>query len=252
MNAPYSLSLLQRMHRNLPPLVPKDVIDDFKHALTDIESDPHISQRDIEKTMIHFGSLLWPYRKAYEEFYKNAEARHGDEFMRAHLKDGMKQWYELFKKHGGILADLKKGEFSTITHLTSDERTALSQALVETHSMLQKTTRQEILGSTCETYKKRVLEFRIMFEDIEARLSHLKLLAQKEKRHPALAHELDALIHTFELALCGVNPERCLNDLEYCADNFHGRKEDRLLYQNAPAGPFFTELPLPSHVNLFE
>jgi len=252
MNAPHSHTLLKKLYEHAPPLVPSDVLRNFEHALADIENGSHITRQEIEETMIHFGKLLWPYRKAFAEFYKSAQARHADEYMHTQLHGDMRQWYTIFKQHGGTWSELKRGELLAVGYLTPPERQELARAVVETVHLLRKTTVQEIMGPLHEAYKKCILEFKLLLEDIEGRLEHVRTLAQKEKRHPALAHELDALANDFELTLCGLHPDHHLQRLPYCEEHFHGRKEERTFHGNALPGPFLTELELPEQVNLFE
>lgn len=226
MKAPYSIALLKKMRQTAPPLAPKDVLENLEHALFDIESNFTTTVREVEDTMIHFGKCLWPYGKAFAEFYQSAELRHGDEHLHACLPAPLQHWYKLFKQHGGAMVDLKKGGRNILTHLSSDERVHLMKALIEAEHNLKKTTVQEVLGPFREVYKKRILEFKLLFEDIEARLDHVRTLAEREKRHPALAHELGALVREFDLALCGLRSAHCLDHIDRCEEYADGRAHD--------------------------
>lgn len=183
-----------------------------------------LTVESVEATMIVFGKLVWPYRKAYTEIIYSYEGKIGEQFLLAHLPRSVKKRYQEFVACGGSFRDLHSG--APAQFFSSEERGILCGVLVD----LQKDIRQHVVQAIHTTeqkvFAKKVQEFTDVLEKMEHQLNVLRSMADEEQEHPQLAEEIRAQIQGFESGLCFLGPENTFDELCRLPEHFVGRKQD--------------------------
>lgn len=221
----YTLAIFRRLFQSLPPLVPRERRDDMKQALEQMEHNMSLSLDELEDTMIVFGKQVWPYRRAYQEFYDLYDGRLGEQMLRQALFPAMKKKYDLFLAHGGSYRDLHGG--GPLGFFESEERMALCEALVEVRQTLREYVSQAVVTEEREEYQARIYEFHEILDDMEARLATLRTMADNEQEHPELAAEIREQVRAFEYGLCALHHEPSYDAVCQSAEHFEGRKREK-------------------------
>ncbi len=195
------------MH-DLPPLFPKADREAMQHALEHMKHDHSLTADEIEATTIVFGMKMWPYRRAFEEFYEKVEQRRADEFFEAHARgrDSLLAWFKEWRGQGHHAAALFRGTAVTWGPLSSEERGALCEVCVAVRQDLKHATLVLVTGQEREAYEKRIVEFKVLQEAIQERLERLRKLADQTQEHPRLATELRRAVRDFEKGLAFLQP----------------------------------------------
>lgn len=221
----HTLFVFGRLLDDMPPLVPQEIQSDMQQAYEQMRHNYSLSLQELEDTIIVFGKKLWPYRKAYDEFLDIYEGKLGEQFLLGRLPLAMKKRYQEFKAVGGHFRDFHHG--APAMFFTSEERTKLCEALVETNLDIRRHAIQSVLSIDQEYYQKRVIEFQTILEDIEKRLDTLRLMADDEQEHPELAGEIREQVRSFEYGLCLLEPAHTYEAVCKSEEHFQGRKLDK-------------------------
>jgi hypothetical protein len=219
-----TVALFREMYQRLPPLFPPEVKKKMHHALVHLEQDQTVTLREIEDTMIIFGSEAWPWNQAYREFFVLNESKIGEHFFIPKLKDETAKRYEDFKHYGGTLRDLHSGrpaEFFSVA-----ERQDIRAALINTQSELREYTDREVLGTEKARYLNRVEEFTKLIARVQGILGELKKVAEDEQDHSVLADQIRARIKSFEYSFCLLGPNLEYEAVESSLEFFAGRKHE--------------------------
>lgn len=223
----HTIAIFERIVVELPPLVPERTLNDMKEALEQVKLNFDLNIQELEDTMIVFGKQVWPYRRAFEEFVSLCEGRLGETFFLNRVSLGLKKKYQTFVTHGGEYRDLHSG--SPVDFFSSEERTELNHILVDVRDELRSHTRQEILSTRRKEYEKKILEFQSILDDMEKRLSSLRLMADDEQEHPQLAAEIREHIRGFEYGLTALGPHPDEAAVCRADEYFEGRRDFRKL-----------------------
>ncbi len=226
----HTIDIFERVMRELPPLVPKEVVIDMNHALEQIRLNFDLTLIELEDTMIIFGKQVWPYRRAFEEFVSTCEGRLGETFLLAKVSSNLKKKYKDFIVYGGDYRDLHSG--APVDFFKTKERLELGAILVEVKIDLRKHTAQEVLSTRRKEYEEKVIEFQTILDDMEKRLNSLRVMADSEQEHPQLAAEIRENIRGFEYGLTALGPHPDHHAVCNAEEYFQGRKKYKKLLQS--------------------
>ncbi len=221
----HTLWIFERLRKDVPPLVPAEIVDDIDQAIEQIRSNFDLEIKELDKTVIVFGKKLWPYRKAFEEFLDVYEAQLGEKFLLGKLTKNIANRYQEFLAHGGTLRDLHTG--NPASFFTPEERTELCMALVEMNKSVRDHAAQAVVTGDRQRYEKKVVEFQIILDDIEKRLDTLRTMADDEQEHPELAEEIREQILSFEYGLCLLGPAHSYEAVCSAKGHYVGRKHEK-------------------------
>lgn len=199
-----TLRLFRQLYENLPPFFPEETAKAMGICLEQLENNSVVSLEVIENEMIKFGYEIWPYNQAWQEFYDEAFAKKGEEFLLAGLSPEMRGRYRDFKIYGGSLKALFTGSLAQF--FKTEERAELCSVLVETQKLVSKFVRQDIIALRQKAYFKKVEEFTKILVGMKKEINDLYKLAYKETDHPILVQEIKEKIRAFEHGLCLLGP----------------------------------------------
>jgi len=200
----HTIDIFEMIYKNLPPLVPEEVKEELEHSLEHLRDDYLVGINEAESMMISMGKKVWPYWKAFFEFYDMEQGRMGEKFLLGKLSLELKDKYKEFKEHGGSYHDLRSG--GSVIFFETEDRQVLAGVLVDVDVEMKEHTRQSVLSLERQKYEKLILDFQIVLDDIEKRLDSLRMLAEDEEEHPELAVEIRQRVRDFEHGLCLLGP----------------------------------------------
>lgn len=221
----HTLFIFERLFQTMPPLVPDAIVEDVRAALEQARHNYTLSVIDLEDIVLAFGKKLWPYRKAFDEFYDIYEGELGESFLLSRMSAGLKKRYKEFLVYGGSFRDLHRGRPAEF--FAQDERRELCSLLIQTRDDVLKHTRQAVTSTEQRRYEARIIEFHSILEDIEKRLDTLLTMAEDEQEHPELSSEIRAQVKGFEQGLCLLGPHTGHDDVCNAIPHFEGRKEEK-------------------------
>lgn len=221
----HTLFIFERLFEDLPPLVPETIRRDMGSALEQMRHNFTLQLPELEDTMIVFGMKIWPYRKAFDEFYNMSESELGESLLFHHVSPKLKKRYQEFLAYGGTYRDLHAGKPAMFFSL--EDRGELCGALVDVARDVRAHTAQLVLGADEKRYEERIVEFQLILDDLEKRLDTLRLMAEDEQEHPELAAEIRAQIRSFEYGLCLLGPSHSYEAVCSAEEHFVGRKQEK-------------------------
>lgn len=225
----YTLTIFARLERDLPPLVPKHIQAEMKHALKQVQQSVALAIDDVEATVFVFGKKVWPYREAFYEFYALAEGELAESFLVKQLTLKLKKRYREFIVHGGTFRDLHSGHPATF--FAPEERVELFEMLVTVEKNIRTYTAQRVVSIERERYEERIREFKDILADMERRLGALKDMAEAEQEHPELAAEIREQIRAFEYGLCLLGPRTSYEAVCHAAETVRGRQVEKKMHR---------------------
>ena len=223
----HTIEIFKRMFGSLPPLVPEEVANEMEHSLLHVQSDYLLTPEEMENMVISLGKKIWPYWKAFEEFYALYQGKLGEKFLIGKLSAGLKKHYQMFKEHGATYSDLRMGK--AVEFFSLEERLELKEVLVEVDNELRSYVRQQVVGIDRAKYEELIINFQTTFENIEKRLGTLRLMAEDEAEHPQIAAEIREQVKAFEFGLCLLGPHSRLDELVEFEDYYLERKMTKKL-----------------------
>jgi hypothetical protein len=217
--------IFEHLSNDVPPGVPKEVRENIGLAKEQVKNNVALTLTELEDTMVYVGKLLWPYREAFQEFFRIYEGELGEQYLLRKFSLPMKKKYTTFKENGGSFRDLHSG--SNLTFFTSEERVKLCGDLVAVEDEIRAYSTQLVLSTDEKKYQKRVEDFHKILDDMEHRLDALRLMADMEGEHPELAAEIREQIRTFEQGFALLGPKTRHDAVCNAEEHFHGRKAIR-------------------------
>lgn len=219
----HTIEIFEMVNDNLPPLVPKEIEEELEHSLEHLRDDYLVGINEAESMMISLGKKVWPYWKAFFEFYDMEQGRMGEKFLLGKLSPDLKKRFKEFKEHGGSYRDLRSG--GAVVFFETEERQIFTEAFVDVDKYIKQHTRQSVLSLERPKYEKLILDFQVTLDDIEKRLDSLRLLAEDEEEHPELAIEIRQRVRDFEYGLCLLGPNSRHEEIINTEDYFKERRE---------------------------
>lgn len=214
--------IFEHLCSDIPPSVPKDIKEDIAQAREQVRSNVALTLVELEDTMTYIGKLLWPYREAFQEFFRVYEGDLGEQYLLGKFNPIMKKKYQTFKENGGTFRDLHAG--NNVSFFTSEERVQVCEALVSVEDEIRAYAVQAILSTDERRYEKRVEEFKKILNDMETRLDALRSMADMEGEHPELAAEIRDQIRGFEQGFALLGPKVRHDAVCNAQEHFVGRK----------------------------
>lgn len=214
--------IFEHLCEEIPPGLPRDIREEIDQAREQVKNNLSLTLEELEDTMIYVGKKLWPYREAFQEFYRVYEGTLGEVYLVRKFSLPMKKKYETFKATGGTFRDLHSG--NNVSFFTPEERTALCEALVLVEEEIRAYSVQSILSGDERRYAKRVEEFQRILADMEEKLQGLRSMADMEGEHPELAAEIREQIRTFEHGFALLGPSIRHDAVCSAEEHFVGRK----------------------------
>ncbi len=214
--------ILEHLCSDIPPSVPKEIKEDIEQAREQVRSNVSLTLVELEDTMTYIGKLLWPYREAFQEFFRVYEGDLGEQYLLRKFTPEMKKKYQTFKENGGTFRDLHAG--NNVSFFTSEERVKVCESLIAVEDEIRAYAVQAILSTDERRYERRVEEFSKILVDMETRLNALRTMADMEGEHPELAAEIREQIRTFEQGFALLGPKTCHDAVCNAEEHFVGRK----------------------------
>jgi hypothetical protein len=218
-----TLNLFHHLYNTLPPLFPADIKQEMAGALSDLISKGGTAS-DVEETMIGFGYEVWPWNRAYRDFYNKAEEEVGEHFFMPTLSPWLQEKYDNYKIYGGTLGELRTG--NPTEFFNHEERNELKEALVNLDASLEKFVNQQIISLEHKKYLLRVEEAKILLAEMRRLLFHLRHLGDSEQNHPEIVNEIRSKVRGYEQGLCLLGPEPNLHEVKNSVEFFIGRRKD--------------------------
>jgi hypothetical protein len=225
----HTIAIFQQIYDRLPPLVPKEVKQEMQHALEHLHNDFTIELVEVENVVIAMGKKIWPYWKAFSEFFDIYQGKLGEKFLLGKLSVSLKNRYKEFKEHGGDYHDLRTG--APMSYFTSVERVEFGEKLVEVDNEVRQHVRQLVVSTEATKYQDLIMEFSNILDSMEKRLDTLRLMAEDEEEHPRLAEEIRAQVHYFELGLCLLGPHTRTDEIMGAEEFFGERRVAKKLHR---------------------
>lgn len=213
----------------MPPLAPAEAKDDIARALERFNNDYTVSSAEVENTAIALGKKVWPYWKAFNEFFVMCREKLGEKFLLGKLSPALKQRYHEFKEHGAAYHDLRLG--GPLAFFTGGEREILVPLFIEIDGEIRRHTEQAVLTAERIKYEELIADFQNILYDIEKRLVSLRQMAEDEEEHPQIAEEIRAQIRAFEFGLCLLGPNISHHQVLNVDDYFEERRATKKIHR---------------------
>lgn len=221
--------IFEHLCSDIPPAVPREIREEITQASEQVKNNISLTLEELEDTMIYVGKKLWPYKQAFQEFYRIYEGTLGEVYLVRKFSLPMKKKYEKFKIEGGTFRELHSGV--RINFFTPEERSLLCEALITIEEEIRAYTVQSILSGDERRYTKRVEEFEKILHDMEEKLQGLRSMADMEGEHPELAAEIRDQIRTFEHGFALLGPSVRHDAVCSAEEHFIGRKAIKKIRQ---------------------
>lgn len=218
-----TIEIFERMYRNLPPLVPEQVVADMGVAVDQIRANPDLDVDEIETTMLVFAKKIWAYNQAFQEIVASYDARMGEKLFLQHLTPSLRKKYAAFCEHGHTFADLHSS--ATINFFFPEDRVELHKILVTISCDVRGLAVQAVLHGEKKKYLDRIQEFEEILYDIDQQLEDLLQLAENEQEHPVLAAEIREHVKGFEHSIALLGPGIDFEAVCNAREHFRGRKQ---------------------------
>jgi len=217
----HTIDIFERMYNNMPPLVPRDVVEKMGQALEQVKANHDITEDQLESTMIIYAKKIWPYNQAFQEIYKSYESHMAEDMFMQKLSGMLKSRYLEYKaaEHGWI--DIKK---ESSQFFTPEERVELHRHIVNVTCELRAFAYQAVTHNDKKLYEDRIDEFSDILEHIELQLDALREVAEHEAEHPMLAHEIKEHVRGFEHGFAFLGPKVDYAAVCRAEEHFKGRK----------------------------
>ncbi len=221
--------IFEHLCAELPPGLPRELREEINQAKEQVKNNVALTLSELEDTMVYVGKKLWPYREAFQEFYRIYEGSLGEAYLLRKFSLPLKKKYEGFKALGGNFRDLHSG--TNVNFFTPEDRTQICEALIAVEEEIRAYTVQSVLSGDERRYAKRIEEFSKIQSDIELRLSGLREMADMEGEHPELAAEIRDQIRAFEQGFALLGPSVRHDAVCNAEEHFVGRKAIKKIRQ---------------------
>jgi hypothetical protein len=179
-------------------------------ALNGFERDPDAKIEDIDAAIVTFGKEIWPYKEAYEAFYRS----HGEERERALLREKLSEparaIFDKFIAEGGRVEDVRGGaKFESF--FDTDLRAQIVDAELAAHDGVHEEMERLLAGEMKEEFAALLAEHRTKLAGIVEKIGNLRQLAA---RSPKWAPEILDKAKTFEQGFAYVERTPTADDVQ--------------------------------------
>jgi hypothetical protein len=205
-----TLDLLTAVVTGLPTAFPQDQRTRIEAELTAIGKNAEISKEALDAAVVKIGKDIWPYKEAYEEFYR----RHGEakerEAMRAKLPEPARVTFDQFITEGGKVEDVRGGaRFETF--FNEDARAQIVAAELDAHDAVQEEVATFIKGEGAVEFAQLLEEHKVTLTAIEVKIGELRKLSERSEKW---ASEMQDKANTFEQGFAYVERSPSLEDVQ--------------------------------------
>ncbi|MBN1585002.1 hypothetical protein JW899_01410 [Candidatus Uhrbacteria bacterium] len=222
----HTLSLLRLAIDRLPPTFDGERKRFYEEKLKEFESDPNVGYGEINRVIVDFGKESWPWRRAYEDFYRT----YGRSSEEAHLLSGLgselREKYERFIHEGGKINHLESERPRSGDDLhrptpferyfTPEEKFAIQEALLAARDESRREIDGLAVGEKAEDYGKAVGEWVRRQEEMDGKIRELKRLATVSSRwQPEIEDRIRMIEEGWSVVERGIDTEALGRELEY-------------------------------------
>jgi hypothetical protein len=205
----YTLDLLRTVIHSMPAVFPQDRHQEMDGKLTDLEKNPNATQEQIEAFIVIFGKEIWPYKEAYEAFYKIYGEAKEREAMRAKLAEPARVAFDQFVGEGGKVEDVRNGSKFEIM-FNADLKEEIIKAELDSHDEVHNEMEKLIGGEKAQEFAALLVDHRQKLAKIAEKIGELKKLAERD---PMRAAEILDRAKTFEQGFAYVERTPLVDDV---------------------------------------
>lgn len=222
--AQYTKEVFARLVRTVSPVLPDELEEEVRHAVSHMSDDASLTREDVERTMIVFGKRIWPYRKALNDALALHEKKVGLAFFRGALSRATRVLCDEFFAHGGTIADIRSGGPAQL--FSETQRVELAHVLVDMDTALRAYVVQWAKGTGRAVFQASVESFHQLLLRFEEEIRIMEHMADDEQQHPLLAREIREHVRAFEYGLVCLGQEYSHDALKQSHDHFYGRRRE--------------------------
>ncbi|MBI2436274.1 MAG: hypothetical protein HYV41_00805 [Candidatus Magasanikbacteria bacterium] len=223
----HTLSIFQRMHDNLPPLVPTDLVFELKEKLVAAYEDHHISLEELEDRMIYVGKKIWPYVRAFEELYAVYEHKLAHKLLEQRASYGVKKKIFLLREMGGSLHDIFYGKVHGM--FKCHERQELVGLLVELKRDIRSHAMQAVRTHDLNIYTATIEKYGSMVQEINTVLEDLSRFAA-EIEHEDVARDVHSTMRAIEHSLVFLGPRIRMDEIRNVLEYYVGKVHEKTFH----------------------
>lgn len=225
----HTLSIFEQTVRSLPPLLPKELLEELVLSLEGVRENTNIEIDELEDLMADWGKRLWPQNQAFANFYKIHEDEFGHKLLLQRLSPVLRDRCENFFEMGGSFKDVYRG--AAAHHFDLGEREELLPVLVELKFELEKLARHAVVHNHRQEYLEKVVYFSELLANMEKHLGNLNVLREKEiQEESRLADDIEHFIKGVKHGFAKLGPAVDYEHVSGAYDYFVGRKKERSVY----------------------
>lgn len=221
----YTLSIFERMHDYLPPLVPADIVALFEQNFNDAQTRHEIKLEELEDIMSHIGKQVWPYMRAFEHIYQHHAEKMGEQILHQRASHPLRQKLHMFKEMGGTFDDVYHGRAAEM--LDHDERTELMRLLVELKYDIRKHATQAVFSQDRNQYEEMVEKYGKMVEEINTVLDDVKKFVA-ELDHDGLKQDMYSHLRSCDHGFAMLGPRMGDDAIRNIQSHYEGRRDELL------------------------
>lgn len=214
----FSLNLLKAVILRAPAIFPTSRKEEMLRKCQELEADPQVSLQTIEETIFQFGEEIWPYFKAFEEFYKKYGQKKEENSLKDLLSSDLLNKYLEFVRSGGNVNDFRKGSLFE-TFFTPDEKFLLGEAIIQARHQTLAFVEKLALEEKREEIEELIKKYQDLLNKMKEKLAILEHLAQE---NPKWAGEILEKIKAVKESFCFLEKNFTLEDLQGMVDYYQG------------------------------
>lgn len=208
------LFLLKKAIEAMPFTFPDAQKARYLDKLKEFEASPETDRKEIEEAIVEVGKASWPYRKAYEEMFKNYASEKYEQYFIDKLSEPTRKKYMEFKKRGGSISDFRRGrDFEEA--FTPEENLVIEEAVFAARDGLKDYMREVIREKSGE-YEEALNIYQQKKHDLENMLQSLKDMAAKsEKWAPEILDKVSGLEEGWSAVERDFDEDKLRHEIEY-------------------------------------
>ncbi|HAT03540.1 MAG TPA: hypothetical protein DCS29_02060 [Candidatus Magasanikbacteria bacterium] len=220
----HTITIFEKIHRDLPPLVPEDIIQEMGRYLKSLQTNSDVSLLELEQVMIDMGKQIWPYMQAFGDIYRVYEDKLAEKLLAQKASPMIRDKYHMFKEMGGSFRDLYHGSVHEM--FDENERGELVELLVDLKEDIRKHAIQATMTHDQELYTQKIEEYGKIIHEINSVIKDLHALANEEE-HEDFARDIHGRAHAIGQSLIFLGPKMSIEEIRGSHDYYKGKKEDR-------------------------
>ncbi len=222
----HTITIFERLHNQIPPLVPEEVRNNFLIEITNAHANEAISLHELEEAMFPHIREIWPYVQAFGEIVESHDQRLGEKLLIQKASPQFKKKYSLFSKLGGAYTDLYTG--GTAEHFSPPERQELGELLVEVKRDIRQHAMQAVLTHDRKTYEEKVEYYGRMIEEINGAIGALKKFAGEHALVPGnFKEDVESKVKAIQQSVSFLGPSIDMEEIRRAREYYEGKREEK-------------------------